>query len=367
MAGITIAQALDLGLATLAAFDTEDVQMTLKHQTYEVMHRWFAADKKVLGGGKKVTWDINLKDTGNAKHTRIFDTDTPNIANVVKEGEANWTHFQNSFSYNVKELAINRDNKTRIFDLLKNRRLNCIRESADALEEAAWKTPTDSTDDLNPFGIFGWLSQGTNGSTGAFDAYVANYWSDASSTFNAGNVACTSALNTNWASYYIDHDGNLDDSLMKSLRRAFRKTKFQSPVIGKEAVDPQSDFYNFRFYTNSAVLDEIEELATKSDDAIGYDLGKYAGAVVFKGIPFIYVDSLDTAKQYVYGSNPIVGVNHKHFYPIVLSDENFRWNPPMPHGPGQHNTLTVYLDLSYAYVCKNRRVAGFLISNYQGT
>jgi len=152
---------------------------------------------------------------------------------------------------------------------------------------------------------------------------------------------------------------------MKILRRAFRKTMFQTPKIAKEAIDPKSGFYNFRLYTNSDVLDEIEELATLSDDRIGHDLGKYAGTVIFKGIPFIYVDSLDTELTYVYGGNPIFGVNHGHFYPIVLSGENFRWNKPIREA-GQHNVLTVYLDLSYAYVCDNRRTAGFLISDWEG-
>lgn len=367
MAGISIEQAVDLGYATLQAFEQDAVQIAMKKQTYEVVNRWFAGDKKILGGGKKVTWDLTLKDTGNAKQVNMFETDNPNIANVNKEGEVNWTHFQNSFSYSIKELSINRDNKTRIFNLLRNRRLNCARETADKLEELAWRTPTSSDDSKNPFGLFGWLTQGTNGSSGAFEGYTPNYWTDSSSTFNAGGIACSSTTNTRWANYYADHDGNLDDSMIKKLRRAFRKAKFQTPKVAGMAIDPKSDYNNFRLYTNSDVLDEVEELLTKSDDRIGYDLGKYAGNAIFKGIPFIYVSELDDAKQYVYGKDPIVGVNHNHFYPIVLRDENFRWNKPMPHGPGQHNVLTVYLDLSYAYVCNNRRVAGFLLSEYQGS
>ena len=367
--GITIDQAIDLGYATLQAFEQDAVEVALKHQTYEVVNRWFAGDKKNLGGGKKVTWDLTVKDTGNGQHVNMYETDTPNVANVNVEGEVNWVHYQNSFSYSVKELAMNLGNKTRIFNLFKNRRMNCARESADDLEEAAWKTPASATDSRVPHGIPAWICQAdTSAVTGEFEGYLPDYTTstDAESAYTTiGGLACSSTTNARWANWYANHSNNLDDSLMKILRKAFRKTKFQTPRVAGQAIDPKSDFSNFRLYTNSAVLDEIEELATKSDDRLGYDLGKYAGATIFKGIPFMYIDSLDTELTYVYGKNPIFGVNHNHFMPIVLANENFRWNKPM-NKVGQHNVMTVYLDLSYAYVCKNRRSGGFLLSQWEG-
>ena len=151
--GIGIEQAIDLGIATLKSFDQDAVQIALKHPTYEVINRWFAGDKKILAGGKTATWDLTVKDTGNAGHVNMFETDTPNIANVNVEGTVNWCHAKNSFTYSVDELAMNLNDKTRIFNLFKNRRQNCAREFADLLEEAAWKTPSGSTDTKAPHGI----------------------------------------------------------------------------------------------------------------------------------------------------------------------------------------------------------------------
>lgn len=368
-AGITIEQAIDLGYATLQAFKQDAIAQTLKHQTYEVVNRWLKGDKKVLGGGKKVTWDVNLRDANQGKHVNIGETDSPQIVQIARECEDNWVHYKNSFSYSRKELSMNLNNKTRIFNLFKNRRLNCARESCDDLEEAAWKTPSSSTDRKAPNGIPSWICQAdTSAVTGAFEGYLPDYTTSAdteSAYTTIGGLACSSTTNARWANWYANHSNNLDDSLLKILRRSFRKTKFQTPVLAKMAIDPESGFNNFRLYTNSAVLDEIEELAHKSDDKIGYDLGKYAGNVIFKGIPFMYVDSLDTELTYVYGKNPIFGVNHQHFYPIVLSGENFTWSKPMTQ-VGQNLVLTVYLDLSYAYVCDNRRAGGFLISQWEG-
>lgn len=368
MPGITVEQAIDLGQATLESFEQDQLSMALKHQTYEVLNQWFGEDKVTLDGGDRITRHISLRDTGNATHTRLYDTDTPNVSNVDETIKVEWTHAQVSYSYSVKEIAMNMGNRVRIYNLLKQRHDNAYREFADLLEEVAWRSPTSSSDDLNPLGIPSWLVQPDTdpaGAAGDFNGYVGNYWQDTEVAFTTvGGLACSATQNPRWANYYEDHGGNLDTTLLKRLRRAFRKTKFQSPMFAKQTIDPKSDFSKFRLYTNSAVLDELEEIALKSDDKVGADLGKYAGATIFKGIPFMYVDSLDTAKQYVYGANPIYGVNHNHFKAYCLSGEYFRVNKPMSK-VGQHNVLTVYIDLSYAYLCDNRRTAGFLISNWE--
>lgn len=369
MAGITVEQAIDLGQATLESFEQDALQVALKHQSYEVLNQWFKGDKMQLDGGDRVTRYITLRDAGNAQHVRMYDVDTPNVANVDEVIRVNWTHAQTSFTYSIKELAMNKGNRSRIYSLLKQRRMNAFREFADLLEEAAWETPASATDDRSPFGIPGWLAQGDTGSgEEGFVGYLPDYTTagDTESAFTTvGNLACSSTTNPRWASYYGDHQGFLDDRLLKMLARAFRKTKFQSPMFASQAIDPESGFSNFRLYTNDAILTEVDEIARKSDDRLGADLGKYAGSTIYKGIPFKYVDVLDTELTFVRGANPIYGVNHNHFYPVCLNGENFRVNKPMSK-VGQHNVLTVYVDLSYAYICDNRRVGGFLLSDFEG-
>lgn len=367
--GITIAQAIDLGQATLESFKEDALQYTLKHNTYEIVNRWLASDKMVLDGGDRAEAYIQLKDSTNAAHVRLYDVDTPNVENLDKKITVNWTHAKTSFSYAMQELSINSGNMRRIYNLLLSRKRAAYKALADLLEEAAWRTPAAADDDLNPFGIPAWLCQAdADTSTGDFNGYVPDYTvsGDTESGMSTiGGLSCTSAVNARWASWYADHNDNLGDNLLKLLRKAFRKTKFQTPKLAGQAIDPDSAFSNFRLYTNDTVLDNLEELAQKSDDSIGFDLGKYAGNVVFKGIPFVYVDQLDTELTYVYGGNPIFGINHNHFYPIVLSGENFRINPPI-NSREQNNVFTVFCDLSYAYMCDNRRQAGFMISDWEG-
>lgn len=362
MNGITINQAVDLGYATLQSFKQDDLAITMKHPRYEAINKWFRSDKLQLDGGDRITRYIQLGDAGNAQHVRLYETDEPNVVNTDKEIKVEWTHAITSFTYSRKELAMNLGNKVRVYNYLKSRRLGAFREFADLLEEAAWSTPTGPTDDLNPHGIPAWLSMGAALSTGAFTGYNGHYNDGSATPYNVGGLASTALVNSRWANYYADHQGVIDDTLLALLRRAFRKTYFQAPLEPTKIFEDTA-YGNYRLYSNDNVIGAMEELALKSDDRVGPDLGKYAGRTMFKGIPFVYVDILDTANTNTYGTDPIFGIDHNQFYPAVLRGEYFRINKPM-NKVGQHNVLTVYLDLTYAYLCEDRRRAGFLI---QGT
>lgn len=367
--GIQIEQATDLLTATLAKFKPNQFEIALKSQTAEIVNRWFKKDKMVVNGGDSCKFYIQLKRSNNATHTRLYDTDDVNVAQVMTEGSVNWTHAKTAWAFDVREIAMNKGNPQRIFSLLEARVKAAHHDLIIELEEAAWRTPSGSTDDLAPHGIPAWLAQAdADSETGDFTGYVGDYTTsgDTESPYSSvAGISCTSTTNPYWANFYADHNNLLDDSLLKILSRAFLKTKFETPEIAGQALDPKSNFSNFRMYTSSNVILELEELARKSDDRVGYDLGKYAGATIFKGVPFRWVADLDTELTYVRGADPIYGINHNHFYPIVLADNNFRRTKPTPKS-GSHNVLEGFVDLTYAYVCDNRRVGGFLVSDWEG-
>jgi len=367
--GITINQARDLGIATLKSFEQDMFQITLKHQTYEMLNQFFKPGKKKTDSGKYITRDIVLRDSNQAQHVNMYETTTPGVANTAEEIVVNWTHARVDYSYSRKEINMNKNNPVRIYNLLEQRRKNAFIDLANLLEEDAWKTPTSSSDTKSPHGVPGWIGQMDNGTTAGssgFIGYTPNYWTTSNSRYNAGSVACSATENPRWANYYADHQGTINETTLDILDTAFRKTHFKSPMFAKQAIDPKSDFSNFRMFTTNDVLKELNKMARKSDDALGPDLGKYAGSVIFKGVPFVYADFLDTAKQYVYGSDPIFGVNFNHFYPVILDGEEFLESEPMTE-VGQPDTLTIYVDVSYGFICDNRRAGGFLVSSFQGT
>ena len=368
--GIQIEQATDLLVATLEKFTPNKFEIALQSQTAEIVNRWFKTDKKVVSGGDRCSFYIQLKRSNNATHTRLYDTDDVNVANVMTEGKVNWTHARTAWAFDVRELAMNKGNPQRIFSLLEARVKAAMHDFVIELEDAAWRTPSSSSDDLAPFGIPGWLAQAdSDNETGGFTGFLPDYTTsgDTESAFTSvAGIACSSTTNPLWANYTADHNNLLDDSLLKLLSRAVLQTHFETPTVAGEALDPKSGFSNFRYYTSTNVILELEELARKSDDRLGFDLGKYAGATIFKGIPFRWIADLDTELTFVRGADPIYGVNHNHFYPVVLSDNNFRRTRPTPKS-GSHNVLEGFIDLSYAYVCDNRRTGGFLISDWEGS
>jgi len=359
MPGITIDQARDLVNATLQRISDDPLQVTLAQSNYPAVQMLTEENVK-YDGGKFITWDVTLSTSGNAKNTQLYGTDTTNVTNTTHEGHTHWTHSTTNFSYDVREILLNAGDRVKIFNVLKAKKVDAWSDMITLLENGFWSTPTSSTDALNPNGAPAWLTQGTNGSTGGFTGYSPHY-AGGTTDFDAGGINTTSAINTRWANYYADHDGNIDDSLLDILSSAWRKCNFKAPAIASDVLNPKSDLSKVRFYSNDNVIKNLEKLARLSDDRIGNDLGKYQGATVYKGIPFIYSPNLDTADTNLYGTDPIFGINHNYLYPVVLRGQYFEVSKPI-NDKEQHQVLTVFVDLSYAYVCKNRRNAGFLIN-----
>jgi hypothetical protein len=365
MPDITIDHAVDIGYATLQNYakPSDRLEMTFNEACYTPVNDWFTKDKMQLDGGDMVKFYITLSDTGNAKHIGLWEEDSDNVVNTDEEGTVNWTHATTNMSYNRVELGMNMGKgDIQVYNYLNGKRKNMFREFAEMLQTVAFLTPTSSTDKKNPHGIPAWLSIGTDNATGSFTGYSGRY-NDSNTpgtAYNVGGIASSSSNHARYASYYADHNGTLGDNLIKLLDRATRKTHFIPPVV-PEATGKESTWGNFRYYSNDNVIGNLNMLLLKSDDAVGMDLGKYAGLTIFKRIPFIYVQQLDTANTSVYGTDPIIGVNHDYFYPVILESNNFVIGKPSPRDQ-QHLVLKVHLDLSYAYVCTNRQRAGFLIN-----
>lgn len=367
--GISIDQASDLMQATLEATGPGDktFQVTQQQPSYPGIAEFFHENRRVVKGGDKLWAAIQLGDSPNPQHTRLYATQSPRAANVDDEIEVKWTHATGAIVWDTRELSMNRGNKQRIYDYFKSRKIAEIRGVAQEVEDGLWSTPTSSTDDLNPHGLPVWLTYGADGGEG-FVGYSGHYNDGTGSagtpatTYNAGGIASSSSNNTRWASYWCDHEGNLDYSLLKKLSRALRKTRF-TPPLEPEKIFEVGGPASFRLYTNDAVITAMEDMATKADDRIGKDLGKYAGRTIYKGIPFVYVPQLDTTDYDTYRKDPIIGVNHNHFYAGVLDGEYFRLGKPIPNAK-QPNVLTAYYNLSYNYFCDNRREAGFLLSEF---
>lgn len=356
---ISIDEAVDVGYATLARRKKDNLQMTFETVSLELFNRWFKQAER--DSGDCVKEYVTLRDTGNAKMISLWEEDTHNNLNTDAEIKVDWVHATTNMTYNRIELAMNKSDKLRVYRYLDGKQKNMFREFAEMLQTKLVLSPTSSSDSKNPHGMASWLSMGTDDSTGGFTGYDGIYNDGSGTTYAVGGISASSTSNARWGSYYADHQGNFGDNIIDLLSSACRKTYFRPPIVPQKIAE-DTNFAQYVMYTNDYVLRQLEALARAQDDKIGPDLSKYMGMTMFKGIPFFYLPELDTAKANLYGTNPIFGVNHRHFKVVVLRANDFVIGKPTPLTHHSHNLISVPCDVSFACICDNRQRAGFLIS-----
>lgn len=351
--------AVDIGLTTFNNIK-RSIQYTLDHNDYPNLNKLFKGRDVDTQTGKQIERHISLGRTGNAKHKHIDENDTTDVKQLVKQILVPWKHADTSFGYYVQE-ALVQNGPEGFISVVKNRKTNMWIELADLLEEASWQSPESATDTTSPFGISYWLPLGAASGEGFVGANP--YYQDSNEiTTGAGGLADAAAI-AHWRSYYAQYTTVDWDDLIEKIDVAFRRTKFKAPATVQEGqTGPLS---MFRMYANNDVLKSMTSMLLLADDKVGYDLGKYAGAVAFNRIPFMYCDILDTDATgwdvHTIGTDTVYGVNWNFFEAVVLKGDNFRETPPAPDADN-HNFIKSFVDLTYNYVCLNRRYGGFTLS-----
>lgn len=358
---ILLAQATDILQATLPNLVKKKPFMTYAYTNYGLLNDLFNGRVKV-GGGDEIKRFISLDDEGNAKHRGNWDEDTHNVVNVQDTIKADWTRASTSLSYNMIEQDMNKG-AAKIYDSIDSKYDNCLRELADEMYKAAVGAPTSSTDKFNPSGLPSWFSIGTSGSTSGWTGYSAHYndGSTPGATYNSGGIASSATKKARWASYFADHSGDLDESLLTILDTALRKLNFEGPMHPRALDNTGRGAGRFAMYSNDTVIKNINALLAKSDDQAGFRINShYANNPVIKGIEIKYVALLDSANVSTYGTDPIFGVNKDLYYPVVLDGWDFRIGKPRQRD-NQSVVMTVDINIIYTYICANRQFGGFLI------
>jgi hypothetical protein len=135
--------------------------------------------------------------------------------------------------------------------------------------------------------------------------------------------------------------------LIKKWRTAHRKCGFKSPITVEDYRGTRGQKY--RFYVNESTISDIEDVGEAQNENLGRDIASMDGSIVFKGHPIRWVPKLDADTQ-----NPIYGIDHSTFYPACLEGDYLR-ESEAERAPDQHNVYQVFVDLSYNFVCIDRR------------
>lgn len=359
--GISNTSLLDLLATTLENLPSLEFETALNYQEYPVCNQWFQGDKVQIDSGTSIKRNIILDTSGNARHVRLYQKTPINVSDVHNQITAPWVQVQTHWGVERREMLRNRK-PAKFIDLVQSRRVDGMLDLADLLEQKAWATPSSSTDDLNPYGLPYWISfLGNTGAdaAGGFDAYTVRF-GDATTSTTKGNINGTPE--TKWRNYAATYT-TINETFTTRLRRAFHACNFKSPMLVKDLKEGPAS--KFRLYMGLDSLTDYETLVTAANENIGRDLDPFHGMTTFRRVPIVYTPQLDEVTVTDGGSNsftpdPVYGVNHAKFFPIVQDGDWMRESEPIKDVE-QHNVLTTFTDGSYNFFCKNVRAGGFVL------
>jgi len=274
-----------------------------------------------------------------------------------------WTQIGTNYSWDKVEIMRNKNSAKGFIDLLKTRRIDGLWSLAKLIENRAWKSPNNSTDDLNPYGVPYYINMLNADVTAAgFSGQTIRYQDGTTGTACAGLDAATYDKWRNYAATYTA----VNNDLLKTIRKACLLTNFKAPLFINDPAQMRSGAK--RFYCDADTGVDLQDLADARDDnhtgneVLGNIRIDDTGMVMINRLPCAYIPQLNGVTDPVTGdaTSPIYYCNFEKFIPVVQDGYWMEESEPMTDR-GQHTTFTIYLDGSHNNLCVNRREAGFVI------
>ena len=350
-------------LADLIAITIDDLpkqyfEVGWDNQDYEFC-RIYQNERMEIDGGNKIERKVMLDESGNARYRRLYDTDEPNVQDVLQTIEISWCLIGTNYSWDEFELLQNKNSAKGFIKLIKVRRTDGLWSLANKIEDRAWKTPTNSGDKLYPLGVPYYFnvkdSTGAINSSSGFVGATIDYQDGSTGTSCAGIDASSEAKWRNYAAVYT----KVDNAMLKAFRLAFMYTKFKAPLFVNDPAQKRNAAK--RIYTDFNTCAELMDLADQKDDRhSGKDvLGNIkvddTGLVYVNRLPVVPIPQLNSASY-----TPLYCVNFQKFIPVVHDGYWMQEKKPMVD-KGQHTTYTVFLDGAHNNLCTNRRESGFVL------
>jgi hypothetical protein len=358
----------DLIATTLRDLPKGQFEVMWDSQNYKFC-QIYKEHKRTIDGGTSIQRNVILDRHGRARYRRLYDTDQPTVDQSQFQINVPWTQLSTDYSWDVLEIMRNKNSEKGFINLMESRRVERLWDLAELIEERGWMTPTSATDTLFPYGIPYYLNFLNNGAVnGGFFGQTIRYTGGTTGTICAGIDAASEPKWNNYADTY----NRIDNTLLRKLRSAVRRTRFKpAPGVERPGDDKVGPFVEI--YAADDVVTELEDLADKRDDAstpqdlAGKMLHSFDGVTHFNRMPVVYIPQLDGYSVIAGGGeaftpNPIYCVDWSKLQPVVQEGYWMEESKPMVDR-GQHTTFTVFVDGSHQNLCINRRTAGFVLHN----
>jgi hypothetical protein len=270
-----------------------------------------------------------------------------------------WALIGTNYSWDEFELLQQKNSAKGFINLMKVRRTDGLWSLANLIEEKAWKTPTNATDDLYPYGVPYYLPvKNAAGSVNATNGFVGATitYQDATTGTVCANI--DAANEEKWRSYAALYTA-IDNAFLKSFRLAFMYTQFKAPLFVNDPSNKRQAAK--RIYTDFDTVAQLMNLADQKDDnhsgkdALGNLRVDDSGLCTINRLPVVGIPQLNGATY-----TPLYTVDFSKFVPVVHDGYWMEEKEPMV-GRGQHTTYTVFLDGAHNNLCLNRRTCGFVM------
>lgn len=305
---------------------------------YEVFPHWFKKDKVTFDSGVGIQRTLMNRLSGAASHVGLYEVDNVNIADVIDQLNVPWVHATTSWGFEYRETLMNRG-EALIFNIVKPRRTDAMISLVEELENKAWASPTSSSDKKVPYGLPYWIVK--NSSTG-FNGGAPSGWTD------VAGVSLTDS--PTFKNYTFQYAAFTKADAIKKLRTAHRACNFKSPLGAESDYRNGATVNRYRLYCNEATYSSVEDIGEAQNENLGRDIASMDGGdMAFRGHPIRYARKLDADT-----TNPIYGVDHSTFMPVCLKGDYLRESEPK-QAPNQHNAFQVFVDITYNYLCVDRR------------
>ncbi len=284
-----------------------------------------------------------MDDDDNARNVGMFAVDNINQKDGLKDGDVPYRITTTGLTFDVKQIS-QMTGVEQVLNFHDVKRMQMWSGYAKRMETNWWIGPTNSADDVTPFGLFRyWLAY--NATTGFNGGNNSNFSS------GPANVNCDDF--PKWNHFTFNYTAVTRNDLVKKVRNAMKQTGFKSPLprtfIKEQARTPRQR--HEMFTTWDSMLETMEELLEDRNENLGVDLAKFMGEVVFKRIPVFDVPQLSEVYP---NSRPILGMDWK--YVEIAAEKSSFLAETRPHQAAlQHTVVQQELDSSWNPVITNRR------------
>jgi hypothetical protein len=344
MPSLTDREIKDLVIGTLDNYGPPRFQLIAQDlQEYEIMSKWLKKGKVLFDSGQGIKRTLMSRTGQAAKHVGLAEEDTVNIPDLLDQLDVPWRHATTNWAFIRHEALMNRG-EALITNIVEPRRVGAMIDLADELEDKGWAVP-GTTDKLLPYGIPYWVVKAT--AANSTDTFNGGYPvdSDGNTHSSVAGVNLTDSPNfKNWNDTYTLV--NRDD-LIRKMRKAALYTKFKAPIQVKDY--SRGSGARRRIYMNYDTQLDFEEVATAQNENLGPDVAYMDGMALFRRTPITGVAQLNSDT-----SDPVYGIDHNKFYMCVLRGDYLRESDP-EKAAKQHNVFEVFVDLTYNYLCLDRR------------